>query len=110
MSPVDGGWADTLSSVQASELAILATRRSRIAGRLSVSMIALYFTFMAMFAFAKPVMGTILVPGLSLCMLWGAGVIVGSFVLCLAYVAWANSVYDPAVRRILNGGASDAGR
>lgn len=64
-------------------------------------MIAMYFSFMTMFAFAKPVMGTILAPGLSLCILLGAGVIVGSFVLCLVYVVWANRVYDPAVRRIM---------
>jgi uncharacterized membrane protein (DUF485 family) len=28
--------------------------------------------------------------------------IVGSFVLCLVYVVWANRFYDPAVRRIMS--------
>lgn len=73
-------------------------------------MITMYLSFMLMFAFAKPTMGTFLAPGLSLCILLGAGVIVGSFVLCLVYVVWANRVYDPAVRRIKNLGASNAGR
>jgi uncharacterized membrane protein (DUF485 family) len=33
----------------------------------------MYFGFMTMFAFAKTTMGTILMPGLSLCILLGAG-------------------------------------
>lgn len=65
-------------------------------------MIAMYFGFMTMFAFAKLMMGTIVAPGLSLCILLGAGVIVGSFALCLIYVVWANRFYDPAVRRIMS--------
>ncbi|MBB3901297.1 DUF485 domain-containing protein [Methylobacterium brachythecii] len=84
------------------EFARLSRTRSRIAVALSLMMIAMYFGFMAMFAFAKPTMGTILVPGLSLCILLGAGVIVGSFLLCLVYVVWANRFYDPAVRRIMS--------
>jgi len=80
----------------------LSRRRARVATALSVVMIVMYFAFMGMFAFAKPTLGTILVPGLSLCILLGAGVIVGSFALCLAYVVWANRFYDPAVRRITN--------
>ncbi|UMY16746.1 DUF485 domain-containing protein [Methylobacterium organophilum] len=84
------------------EFARLSRTRSRVALVLSVVMIAMYFGFMSMFAFAKPIMGTILVPGLSLCILLGAGTIVGSFALCLVYVVWANRFYDQAVRRILN--------
>jgi uncharacterized membrane protein (DUF485 family) len=80
----------------------MSRRRSRVAVVLSAVMIVMYFGFMTMFAFAKPTMGMILAPGLSLCILLGAGVIVGSFVLCLVYVVWANHFYDPAVRRILN--------
>ncbi|MFC3692471.1 DUF485 domain-containing protein [Chenggangzhangella methanolivorans] len=80
----------------------LARRRTRVAVALSLVMIAMYFGFMAMFAFAKPTMGTMLAPGLSLSILLGAGVIVGSFALCLVYVVWANRFYDPAVRRIMS--------
>ncbi|MET0527263.1 MAG: DUF485 domain-containing protein [Microvirga sp.] len=80
----------------------LSRTRVRVATALSVTMILMYFAFMGMFAFAKPTLGMILVPGLSLCILLGAGVIVGSFALCLAYVVWANCYYDPAVRRIAN--------
>jgi len=84
------------------EFARLSKLRARVATTLSIVMILMYFGFMGMFAFAKPTLGTILVPGLSLCILLGAGVIVGSFLLCLVYVVWANRCYDPAVRRIAN--------
>ncbi|GLK56610.1 uncharacterized membrane protein (DUF485 family) [Methylopila capsulata] len=88
--------------VEVDEFVRLSRRRSRVAVALSAAMIAMYFGFMAMFAFAKPVMGTMLAPGLSLSILLGAGVIVGSFLFCLVYVVWANRFYDPAVRRILS--------
>lgn len=84
-----------------SEFEAISRNKSRVAISLSAVMIAMYFGFMSMFAFAKPLMGTILAPGLSLCILLGASVIVGSFLLCLVYVVWANRFYDPAVRRIM---------
>lgn len=87
---------------ESAEFSKTSRKRSRVAILLSTMMIAMYFGFMTMFAFAKPLMGTILAPGLSLCILLGAGVIVGSFVLCLVYVVWANRFYDPAVRRIMS--------
>ncbi|KQQ05021.1 conserved protein of unknown function [Methylorubrum extorquens] len=87
---------------EAEAIARLSRTRSRVAVVLSLVMITMYFGFMTMFAFAKTAMGTILMPGLSLCILLGAGVIVGSFVLCLVYVVWANRFYDPAVRRIMS--------
>ncbi|ACL62621.1 DUF485 domain-containing protein [Methylobacterium nodulans] len=80
----------------------LCNRRSRVAAALSFVMILMYFSFMAMFAFSKSTMGIIIAPGLSLCILLGAGVIVGSFALCFGYVVWANRVYDPSVRRIMD--------
>jgi uncharacterized membrane protein (DUF485 family) len=92
------------------EFAKLSRERSRVAIILTVVMIAMYFTFMLMFAFAKETMGILLAPGLTLCILMGAVVIVGSVSLCLVYVVWANRVYDPAVRRIMNLGAKNAGR
>jgi uncharacterized membrane protein (DUF485 family) len=70
---------------------------------LSGAMVVIYFSFMGLFAFDKPLLGTILAPGLSLCMLLGPAVIVSSFVLCLVYVVWANRVYDPQVRSLARG-------
>ena len=48
----------------------------------------------------KPLLGTILMPGLSLCIVLGPLVIISSFVLCLVYVLWANRVLDAGVRRL----------
>ena len=94
--------ADTyIETVETGETAAsLAGRRLAVALILSAAMVAIYFTFMGLFAFNKPLLGTILAPGLSLCILLGPAVIVSSFALCLVYVLWTNRVYDPAVRQL----------
>ncbi|WP_050423649.1 DUF485 domain-containing protein [Bradyrhizobium tropiciagri] len=76
----------------------LAKTRLTVALVLSVTMIVIYFGFMALFAFDKPLLGTILMPGLSLCIVLGPLVIISSFVLCLVYVLWANRVLDAGIR------------
>lgn len=76
----------------------LAKKRFWIALGLSAAMATIYFGFMAMFAFDKPLLGKMLAPGLSLCILLGPLVIVSSFLLCLIYVLWANRVFDPGLR------------
>ncbi|MGX1107707.1 MULTISPECIES: DUF485 domain-containing protein [Bradyrhizobium] len=78
----------------------LAKKRLIVALVLSVAMIAIYFGFMGLFAFDKPLLGTILMPGLSLCIVLGPLVIISSFVLCLVYVLWANRVFDAGVREL----------
>jgi uncharacterized membrane protein (DUF485 family) len=79
---------------------VLVRERLSIALWLSTAMVVVYFGFMGLFAFDKPLLGTILAPGLSLCILLGPAVIVTSFILCLIYVVWANRVYDPSVRNL----------
>lgn len=78
----------------------LARRRLSIGLILSAVMIAIYFGFMGLFAFDKPLLGTILLPGLSLSILLGPLVIISSFLLCLIYVLWANRVLDAGIRRL----------
>ena len=75
--------------------------RWRIALGLTGAMILLYFGFIALVAFGRPLLAIQPVPGLSLGILLGAVVIVASWVLTWVYVRWANSVYDPAVRALL---------
>jgi len=91
-------YTDDVETVETA--ASLTNRRLAVALALSLAMVVIYFTFMGLFAFNKPLLGTILAPGLSLCILLGPAVIVSSFVLCLVYVLWANRVYDPAVRQL----------
>lgn len=89
------------SSYKTSGLVLdLVRKRLSIALWLSAAMVLVYFGFMGLFAFNKPLLGTILAPGLSLCILLGPAVILTSFVLCLIYVLWANRVYDPGVRNL----------
>jgi uncharacterized membrane protein (DUF485 family) len=76
----------------------LAKKRLIVALALSMAMIAIYFGFMGLFAFDKPLLGTILAPGLSLCIVLGPLVIISSFLLCLIYVLWANRVFDAGIR------------
>ena len=76
----------------------LARKRLTVGLVLSAVMVLIYFGFMGLFAFDKPLLGTVLTPGLSLCIVLGPLVIISSFVLCLIYVLWANRVFDPGIR------------
>ena len=60
-------------------------------------MMAIYFGFVLLVAFAKSFLATLVVPGLSLGMLLGALVIVSAWVLIWVYVRWANGHYDDTV-------------
>ncbi|MHC2462594.1 DUF485 domain-containing protein [Bradyrhizobium embrapense] len=98
MNVVIPGKPDLAPSASAALAKKLAKKRLTVALVLSAAMIAIYFGFMGLFAFDKPLLGTILVPGLSLCIMLGPLVIVSSFVLCLVYVLWANRVFDAGIR------------
>ena len=78
----------------------LARRRWRVAVVLTMAMIALYFGFILLVAFNKPLLARPIVPGLSLGILFGAFVIVLSWILTWIYVRWANRHYDPALQRL----------
>ena len=71
--------------------------RRRVAGILTATMMALYFGFILLIAYAKPFLTTVVAPGLSLGILLGALVIVAAWVLILIYVRWANTHYDTAI-------------
>ena len=80
----------------------LASTRWRIAISLTAAMVAIYFGFVLLIAYDKPLMGRLLTRGLSVGVLLGALVIVLSWVLTWVYVRWANTHYDAgldAVRR-----------
>lgn len=81
----------------------LARRRWRMAITLTVAMIALYFGFILLVAFNKPLLGRLVSPGLSVGVLFGALVIVLSWILTWVYVRWANKHYDTALRDLRAG-------
>lgn len=82
------------------EMRALDAARWRIAIALTAAMMVLYFGFILLIAFNKPLLARIVTPGLSLGILLGALVIVAAWVLIWIYVRWANTHYDTAIDAI----------
>ncbi|MGI9077609.1 MAG: DUF485 domain-containing protein [Gemmatimonadaceae bacterium] len=82
-------------------LRALAALRWKIAVALTAAMIAIYFGFIALIAFQKPLMGRLLTRGLSVGILLGALVIISAWLLTWVYVRWANTRYDEELARII---------
>ena len=82
-------------------LRALAALRWKIAVALTAAMIAIYFGFIALIAFQKPLMGRLLARGLSVGILFGALVIISAWLLTWVYVRWANTRYDEELARII---------
>jgi uncharacterized membrane protein (DUF485 family) len=78
----------------------LAAAQKRIAVRLTTAMMAIYFGFILLVAYDKPLLARLVRPGLSLGILLGALVIVAAWGLIWIYVRWANSHYDAHVDRL----------
>jgi uncharacterized membrane protein (DUF485 family) len=81
-----------------STLEAVSAARWRIAIALTIAMMVAYFGFILLVAFNKPLLGTLIAPGLSLGMLLGALVIVVAWVLIWIYVRWANRHYDASIQ------------
>ncbi len=75
----------------------VAAERWRLALLLTATMTLLYVGFILLIAFNKPLLGTILMPGLSLGILLGVLLILTAWGLILIYVRWANTHYDSRV-------------
>lgn len=83
-------------------IARLAAARFRIAVILTAAMVLLYFGFVSLVAWNKPLLSKLVTPGLSLGILLGALVIVLSWITTWIYVRWANKHYDPELERLKN--------
>lgn len=83
-----------------SRLSAVAASRWRVAIALTGAMVTLYFGFILLIAYAKPVLARRVVPGLSLGILLGALVIVAAWILTWVYVRWANTHYDAELERL----------
>jgi len=81
-----------------SSLEAVSAARWRVAIVLTVAMMVVYFGFILLVAFDKPMLGAPLVEGLSIGMLLGVLVIVAAWVLTWVYVRWANTHYDASLR------------
>ena len=78
----------------------LGAARWRVAIALTTAMMVLYFGFILLVAYNKPLLGREIADGLSLGILLGALVIVASWVLIWVYTRWANTHYDREVARL----------
>ena len=78
----------------------LARARWKVAILLTAIMVAVYFGFVALIAFDKPLLATLLAPGLSLGIVLGVCVIVVSWLLTWVYVRWANAHYDARLEEL----------
>lgn len=86
--------------MQERELRELAAKRGRIAAALTVSTMVVYFGFILLVAWGKPLLAIRVHPGLSVGILLGSFVIIAAWVLTGIYVRWANRHYDEAVKRL----------
>ena len=102
--------ADPVAGTPDERLRALAAKRWRIALTLTATMIVIYFGFIALIAYHRAVLATLLAPGLTVGILLGALVIVVSWLLTYGYVRWANTHYDPALRAIESARNAPAGR
>ena len=75
----------------------VAATRWRLALLLTAVMTLVYVGFILLIAFNKPLLGTILMPGLSLGILLGVLLILTAWVLIMIYVRWTNTHYDSRV-------------
>ena len=64
---------------------------------LTAVMTVVYVGFILLIAFNKPLLGTILMPGLSLGILLGVLIIALAWLLIMIYVRWTNTHYDHRV-------------
>lgn len=77
--------------------------RWRVALGLTAAMVVLYFGFILLVAYGRPLLAVQVVPGLTLGILLGALVIVISWLLTWVYVRWAATHYDPRVEALSRG-------
>ena len=75
----------------------VAAARWRLALLLTTAMTVIYVGFILLIAFNKPLLGTILMPGLSLGILLGVLIIITAWALIVIYVQWTNTHYDHRV-------------
>ena len=85
------------------DLRTLDAARWRVALGLTVVMVVIYFGFILLVAYGRPILAREVAPGLTLGILLGALVIVVSWLLTWVYVRWANRYYDPRVEALSRG-------
>jgi uncharacterized membrane protein (DUF485 family) len=87
--------------IQSPRFQELVRQRTRFAWTLTIVMLVIYFGFILLVAFAKPLLAMKIGGGVtSLGILLGLGVIIAAFVLTGVYVYRANSEFDELTRNL----------
>lgn len=87
--------------IQSPRFQELVRQRTRFAWTLTIVMLVIYFGFILLVAFAKPLLAMKIGGGVtSLGLLLGLGVIIAAFVLTGIYVYRANSEFDELTRNL----------
>ena len=76
--------------------------RWRVASKLAAATLMVFVSFLLMVGFARPLLGTVLVPGLTLGILLGVLLLYGAWAVAGIYVHWANG-HAPDEAQILPG-------
>ena len=93
--------ADIASRIKNSpDFVELESKRGRFSWTLAIIMLVIYYGFIALVAFAKPVMAIDIGGGMTLAFPLGLGVIASAIVLTGIYVLRANGEYDRLTARI----------
>lgn len=79
----------------------LVTKRNAFSWTLTIIMLVVYYGFILLVAFAKPLLGMDIGGGITLAFPIGLGVLVCAIVLTGLYVLRANGEYDELTRRII---------
>jgi uncharacterized membrane protein (DUF485 family) len=78
-------------------------RRWRLAIALTAVVVVVYFGFIALIAYQRAFMGTLITNGLTVGILLGALVIVTAWSLTWWYVRWANTHFDARLEELRRG-------
>lgn len=78
----------------------LRARKNAVSTWLTGLTLVIYFGFILLVAYGKPILATKISGNLTLGIPLGIGVILVSWVLTGVYVLWANSTYDALVARV----------
>jgi uncharacterized membrane protein (DUF485 family) len=89
-----------MTPISDSRLRELDRARWQMGLALTAAVTLIYFGFIALVAFGRPILAIRVMPGLSLGILLGALVILASWILTWFYIWWANTYYDPRVQAL----------
>ncbi len=86
------------------EFTALIAKRWRVSLVLTACLFVLYYGYILLIALNRTLVSAPLFGAVPVGIPLGAAVIVGSWLLTAAYVAWANRQYDPEVHRLRQSG------